>query len=93
MLSSICSSRRCILACVKFRSRALTALNLLPSIATLSLAEQLKAPAQHQKLTADLADRRTVVLAENRFEIQHAAGQDELDVALALPLKAPIGHD
>src|ERR1022692_112725 len=35
MLSSICSRRRCILACVKFRSRALTALNLLPSIATL----------------------------------------------------------
>src|SRR6478609_10833617 len=36
MLSSICASRRCILACVKFRSRVLTALNLLPSIATLA---------------------------------------------------------
>jgi hypothetical protein len=61
------------------------------------LAEQLKAPAQHQKLTTDLADRRTVVLAEigYRFEIRHqAAGQpDELDVALALPLKAPARLD
>src|SRR5580704_11110154 len=36
MLSSICASRRCILAWVKFRSRVLTALNLLPSIATLA---------------------------------------------------------
>src|SRR5271169_1791896 len=36
MLSSICASRRCILACVKLRSRVLTALNLLPSIATLA---------------------------------------------------------
>src|SRR3984893_13005958 len=36
MLSSICTSRRSILACVKLRSRVLTALNLLPSIATLA---------------------------------------------------------
>src|SRR5215212_8035807 len=36
MLSSICASRRCILAWVKLRSRVLTALNLLPSIATLA---------------------------------------------------------
>ena len=36
MLSSICPRRRCILTCVKFRSRVLTALNLLPSIATLA---------------------------------------------------------
>ena len=35
MLSSIRSSRRFILPSVKFLSRALTALNLLPSIATL----------------------------------------------------------
>src|SRR5260370_15609502 len=35
-VSSICAIRRCILACVKFRSRVLTALNLLPSIATLA---------------------------------------------------------
>src|SRR4026208_457819 len=37
MLSSICSSRRFILAWVKFLSRLLTALILLPSIATLAL--------------------------------------------------------
>src|SRR5208337_2114324 len=34
MLASICSSRLAALACVKFRSRELTALNLLPSMAT-----------------------------------------------------------
>jgi len=39
MLSSICSKRRCILAWVKFQSRVLTALNLLPSIATLASIE------------------------------------------------------
>src|ERR1039458_6997755 len=93
MLSSICSRRRCILACVKFRSRALTALNLLPSIATLpSLNSSRRRHSKHE-LAADLADGLAVVLAKigYRFEIRHqAAGQpDQLDVALALPLKAP----
>ena len=56
MLSPICTSRRSILACVKFRSRVLTALNFAAgSIATLALAEQFKAPAQHHELTADPA--------------------------------------
>src|SRR6266436_6639380 len=57
------------------------------------LAEQFKAPAQHHKLTADLADGLAVVLAEigYRLEVRHqAAGQPyQLDVALALPLQAP----
>src|SRR6202171_3843263 len=57
------------------------------------LAEQLKAPAQHHELTADLADGLAVVLAEigYRLEVRHqAAGQPyQLDVALALPLQAP----
>src|SRR5665647_449231 len=57
------------------------------------LAEQLKAAAQHHKLTADLADRLAIVLAEigYRLEIRHqAAGEpNQLDVALALPLQAP----
>jgi hypothetical protein len=38
-LSSICTTRRCILAGVKFLSRLLTVLNLLPSIATLASAK------------------------------------------------------
>src|ERR1700729_2949342 len=92
MLSSICASRRCILAWVKFRSRVLTALNLLPSIATLA-SLQLKASAQHHNLTADPADGLAIVLAEVGycFEVRHqAAGQpNQLDVALALPLQAP----
>jgi hypothetical protein len=56
-------------------------------------AEQLKAPAQHHKFTADLADGLAVVLPEvgYRFEVWHQApGQpNQLDVALAFPLQAP----
>jgi hypothetical protein len=59
MLSSICASRRCILAWVKFRSRVLTALNLLPSIANARFAEQLKASAQHHEL-AHIRGRATL---------------------------------
>src|SRR3982074_100650 len=93
MLSSICASRRCILACVKFRSRALTALNLLPSIATLPVLHSSRPPAQNHHLTADLTDGRPIVLSEvgYRLEIRHqAAGEpNQLDVALAFPLQAP----
>jgi hypothetical protein len=57
------------------------------------LAEQLKAPAQHHALTADLTDGRAIVLSEigYRLENRHqAAGEpNQLDVALALPLQAP----
>src|SRR2546425_1734021 len=56
-------------------------------------AEQLKAPAQNHKLTADLTDSLAIVLPEigDRLEIRHqAAGQPhQLDVALALPLQTP----
>src|SRR5205807_9218465 len=57
------------------------------------IAKEIDAPAKHHKLTADVADRLAVVLAKigYRFEIrcQAASQPDELDVALALPLKAP----
>src|SRR6266853_5993192 len=57
------------------------------------LAEQLKAPAQHHELTADLADGLAVVLAEvgYRLEVWHQAASQphQLNVALALPLQAP----
>src|SRR5436305_9399681 len=93
MLSSICASRRSILAWVKFRSRVLTALNLLPSIATLATGEEFKAPAQHHKLTADPPDGLAIVLPEVGYclEVRHqAAGQpNHLDIALALPLQPP----
>src|SRR5580704_19288979 len=93
MLSSICASRRCILAWVKFRSRVLTALNLLPSIATLASLNNSRRPHSTTKLTADPADGLAIVLAEVGycFEVRHqAAGQpNQLDVALALPLQAP----
>src|ERR1700692_887504 len=57
------------------------------------LAEQFKAPAQHHKLTAGLADGLAVVLAEIGYRLEvpdQAAGQPhQLDVALALRLQAP----
>src|SRR5882757_7113064 len=93
MLSSICARRRCILAWVKFRSRVLTALNLLPSIATLASLNRFKTAAQQHELAADLSDGLAIVLAEVGYclEVRHqAAGQpNQLDVTLALPLQAP----
>src|SRR6266513_19493 len=93
MLSSICASLRCILAWVKFRSRVLTALNLLPSNRNARFAEQFKAAAQHHELAAHLADGLTIVLAEVGYglEVRHQpAGQpNQLDVALALPFQTP----
>src|SRR5499433_4043134 len=56
---------RSILARVKFLSRLLTALNLLPSIATLACVS--KPSSRHSdELRANLADRSSVVLAEIR---------------------------
>src|SRR5947208_6633782 len=93
MLSSICASLRCILAWVKFRSRVLTALNLLPSIATLASLNSSRPSTQHHELTADLADGLTIVFPEvgYRLEVWHqAAGQpNQFEVALAFPFQAP----
>ena len=78
---------------VKFLSRLFTALNLLPSIATDRLGEQVKLAAQHHELAARRADGRPVVLAEigDRLEVRRQpAGQPHhLDVALRLTLQTP----
>jgi hypothetical protein len=60
---------------VKFRSRMLTGLNLLPSIATLSFAEQFKTAAKHLELAANPADGLAIVLAEVGYglEVRHQA--------------------
>src|SRR5271170_620704 len=83
--------RRSILARVKFLSRLFTALNLLPSIATLACVSR---PIMRQSATnrgADLADGAAVVLAEvgNGLVIgSKAAGQPHhLNVAPGLTLK------
>ena len=93
MLSSICASRRCILACGEVPVPRVDGLELAAVDRNARLAEQLKAPAQHHELAADLADGLAIVLAEvgYRLEVRHqAAGQpDQLDIALALPLQAP----
>ena len=54
-------------------SRVLTALNLLPSIATLASAKKIELATQANKLSTDLADCQAVVFAEvgNRFVIRH----------------------
>jgi hypothetical protein len=79
--------RRSILARVKFLSRLFTALNLLPSIATLA---SVNSPMARQRATkrADLADGATIALAEvgNRLVIRSKAARQphHLDVAQSL---------
>src|ERR1700694_4647888 len=92
MLSSICSRRRFILASVKFLSRLFTALNLLPSMAT--LASPRSSRRRHSRTNA----RQTLRIASplsNGLEVRYqAAGQpDQLDIALALPLEASARLD
>src|SRR5664279_1858201 len=91
MLSSICSSRACILAWVKFRSRALTALNLLPSIATLASLNSSRRRHGTTNSRQTLRIASPLSLRKSAIEVGHqAAGQpNQLDVALALPLQAP----
>src|SRR5438067_2231711 len=92
MLSSICASRRCILAWVKLRSRVLTALNLLPSIATLARlsSSRRRHSTTNSRQTLRMASPLSLEVGY-RLEIRHqAAGQPhQLDITLALPLQAP----
>src|SRR5262252_6324838 len=92
MLSSIRSNRLFILASVKFLSRALTALNFDPSMATLAALNRSSFP-QRDELAADLTNGPAIVLAEirNGLEVRRQpTGQpDHLDVALAFPLQTP----
>src|SRR2546423_8278781 len=91
MLSSICASLRCILAWVKFRSRVLTALNLLPSIATLASLNSSRRrhsttnSRQTLRMASPLSFRKSAIVLKSGI-----AGQpNQLDIALALPLQAP----
>jgi hypothetical protein len=87
MLSPIRSRRRFILASVKFLSRALTALNLEPSIATLASLSKLSLRHSHEG-TANLTNGLAVVLTEIRHGLevrcQMSRQPDQLNVALAL---------
>ena len=56
--------RRSILARVKFLSRLLIALNLLPSIATLACVEQTQSAAERDKPGTDLPESAAAILAE-----------------------------
>src|SRR5438132_13377894 len=91
MLSSICASRRSILACVKFRSRVLTALNLLPSIATLASLNSSRRRHSTTNSRQTLRMALAIVLTEVGYglEVRHqpARQPNQLDVALALPFQ------
>ena len=97
MLSSSCFIRACSLCGVKFLSRLLTALNLLPSMATTASREQPHLATQLDELPAHSADRLAVVLPKvgDRLEVRHqSAGEpDQLDVALGLTLQPPARLD
>ena len=91
MLSSSCCSRALSLCGVKFLSRLLTALNLLPSMATIASSNSPSSAAQQDELAADLADGFAVVAAEvgDRLEVrrQPPGEPDQLDVALRFALQ------
>ena len=78
---------------MKFLSRLLTALNLLPSIATMASENSFRSRHSRTNSPAHAADRRAIVLAEvrDRLEVRRqAAGEPhQLDIALGLALQAP----
>src|SRR5882757_6840966 len=93
MLSSICASRRCILAWVKFRSLVLTALNLLPSIATLASlnSSRRRHSTTNSRQTLRMASPLSLREVGYGLEVRHQpSGQpNQFNVALALPLQTP----
>src|SRR5438445_13863994 len=92
MLSSICARRRCILAWVKFRSRVLTALNLLPSIATLASlnSSRRRHSTTNSRQTRRMASPLSLAEVGYGLEVRHQAASqpNQLDVALAFSLQA-----
>src|SRR5208337_55819 len=78
MLASICSSRLAALACVKFRSRELTALELASVDGDRCGRKQAGAPADHDEFATDFADGRAIVLAEIRdgLEVRRQAARE-----------------
>src|SRR6476659_8200900 len=91
MLSSIRSRRRFILALVKFLSRALTALNLEPSIAT--LATLSKSSSRHSATKVRQNSRMALPLSLRKSAMVLKSGanwpvsQTQLDITLAFTLK------
>src|SRR5208337_494053 len=94
MLASICSSRLAALACVKFRSRELTALNLLPSMATVVAVSRPARPQttmnsrQTLRMAGPLSLRKSAMVLKSgaRQPVSHI-----IDVPLAFPLKPAAG--
>ena len=82
---------------MKFLSRLFTALNLLPSIATLAFVSSPISRHSSTKLRADLADRRAIVLAEigDRLVVGRKPAQqpDHFEIAPGLALQPPARLD
>src|SRR6266542_1536583 len=96
MLSSICTIRRCIFAGVKFLSRLFTALNLLPSMAT--IASVNRSSLRHStmnwrhtlRIAGPLSLRKLAMVLKSGITSRHP---HELDVALCLALQPAAGLD
>src|SRR5208283_1127153 len=90
MLSSICSRRRFILASVKFLSRLFTALNLLPSTATLASPRSSRRRRSRTNARQTLRIASPLSLRKSAMVLKSGIRRpvDQLDIALALPLEA-----
>src|SRR3974390_576548 len=91
MLASTCSIRLATLATVKFLSRLLTALNLLPSMATTARVNKLncrhscKNCAQAARIAGPLPCRNSAMVLKH--------GPQRPAIAIGLPLKPPARLD
>jgi len=97
MLSSSCCIRAFNLCGVKFLSRLLTALNLLPVDGHYGIAKQPDLATQLDELAADSANRFAVIPTEvgDGLEVgrQSTSQPHQFDVALRLALQPTAGWD
>jgi hypothetical protein len=92
MFSATCSIRFFSFVAVKFRSRELTALNLLPSTAASACVKSPELSAQHHELATNGLDCSAVIPSEVGGGLmvrrQSSGEPHQLDVALCLALQA-----
>src|SRR5208282_2401841 len=96
MLSSICAIRRCILAEVKFLSRLFTALNLLPSMATIASANRFS--RRHSttnwrhtlRIAAPLSLRKLAMVLKSG--ISRPVNHNEAEFAKVEPINEDLDH-
>src|SRR5258708_14584342 len=95
MLSSSCCIRALSLRSVKFLSRLLTALNLLPSMATIASEKSFR--LRHKTMNSRHTLRIALPLSLRKIcdglEIRHqpTCEPDQLDITLRLAFQTPAG--